>query len=110
MRVVDAPAALSARSYATNGSLTLELTDPVCPWNEGTWRLDAGPDGATVSRATNEPELRLAATDLGALYLGGTAARTLLRAGRIEETRPGAADRFDALFRTARAPWCGDGF
>ena len=110
LRVVDVPSALSVRSYATDGSLTFELADPVCPWNEGVWQLDAGPDGATVTRTTKQPELRLSATDLASLYLGGTAARTLLRAGRIKEVRPGAADRLDLLFRTARAPWCGDGF
>ena len=110
VRVVDVAAALAARTYIMDGALTFELADPVCPWNEGVWRLDAGPDGAAVTRATAEPELRLAATDLGSLYLGGTAARTLLRAGRVEEVRPGAAARLDALLRTARAPWCGDGF
>ena len=110
VRVVDVPAALAARSYAAEASLTFELSDPVCPWNAGVWRLDVGSDGAAVSRVSSEPDLRLGAADLGSLYLGGTAARTLLRAGRIEEVRSGATNRLDALFRTARAPWCGDGF
>ena len=50
VRLVDLPAALGGRRYATEGSLVLEVTDPFCPWNDGRWLLDGGPDGAQCRR------------------------------------------------------------
>ena len=41
-RLVDVGAALSARTYATDGALVLDVVDEFCPWNEGTWRLADG--------------------------------------------------------------------
>lgn len=57
---------------------------------------EAAPDAAALALSVNE---------LGALYLGGTSARTLVRAGRVTELTDGAADAFDASFRSAITPW-----
>jgi hypothetical protein len=46
------------------------------------------------------------AADLAAAYLGGNRFLTLEQAGLLEEVRPGAVARLDALFKTDRAPWC----
>jgi hypothetical protein len=43
---------------------------------------------------------------LGAAYLGAFTFEQLVRAGRIEELRRGAAARADAIFGRTRAPWC----
>lgn len=105
VRLVDLAPALEARSYG-QGSVTLDVTDGICPWNEGRWALDAGPDGASVRRAKRSPDLSLDARALGSAYLGGFSFAELARAGLVEEHRRGAASRADALFRTERAPWC----
>jgi predicted acetyltransferase len=110
LRVIDVASALAARTYATEGSLTFELRDPFCPWNEGRWLLEASPTGAVVERAGGEPELRLEAADLGAVYLGGFSLADLVRAGRVEELRPGAVAWADTLLRTDTVPWCPEGF
>ena len=75
VRLVDVPAALAARSYAMPGSLVLEVTDAFCPWNDGRWRLETGPEGAACTRAPAgaQPELFLSAATLGSVYLGGVA-------------------------------------
>ena len=70
VRLVDVGAALTARRYSVEGSLTFELVDQTCPWNAGVWTLEAGPDGAQLKRAKVSPELRLSDADLGAMYLG----------------------------------------
>jgi predicted acetyltransferase len=64
LRLVDLPAALSRRRYAAEGALVLDVTDPFCPWNEGRWLLEGGPDGATCRTAGHSPapSLRLDAT------------------------------------------------
>jgi len=110
VRVVDVPAALSARTYGVDDALTFELADASCPWNDGVWQLQADGDQVKIGRATSPPELRLTASELSAMYLGGIACTSLLRAGRIEEATPGAAHRADLLFRSDVPPWCLDHF
>jgi hypothetical protein len=51
------------------------------------------------------PVLALDAAALAAMYLGGTAATTLLRAGRVAERTPGAAAAADRLLRSPVTPW-----
>lgn len=101
VRLVDVRAALEARTYG-DGSLTLDVADPLCPWNGGRWTLD----GASVRRARRSPDLSLDVRALGSAYLGGFSFGELVRAGQAEEHRPGAAARADSLFRAGRAPWC----
>ena len=44
LRLVDLDAALRARSYKPGESIVLEVTDELCPWNDGRYRVgdDAG--------------------------------------------------------------------
>lgn len=109
-RLVDIPAALSARRYLSQGALTLAVTDPFCPENDGTYRLEGGPDGAECRKTDAEPDLALKVDDLAAVYLGGVRFGTLQRAGRVEERRSGALTRAEALFASEVEPWCSHGF
>ena len=102
VRLVDVGAALSARSYATDGSLVVDVADQFCPWNAGTWRIANG----KAKRTTTSPQLRCDVTSLGSVYLGGFTFSQLVRGGRVEELRRGAAARGDAMFASERAPWC----
>ncbi|MFE2879108.1 GNAT family N-acetyltransferase [Streptomyces roseus] len=107
VRVLDVVRALGARTYAVPGVLVLEVTDPGGP-AAGRYRLDAGTGECTLTR---EPaDLRLDASALGALYLGDESAQRLGALGRIAQERPGALALADAVFRTARRPWCPDIF
>jgi predicted acetyltransferase len=105
LRLLDVQCALESRSYAAVGTLVLELSDAFLPDNAGTWTLEAGPEGANVSRG-GDAELRLDVRDLASAYLGGLSFTQLAVAGLVEELTPGAIDRADSLFRTPRAPWC----
>src|SRR5213079_268740 len=42
VRLIDVGAALSARGYATDDSIVIEVTDEFCPWNAGRWRVGRG--------------------------------------------------------------------
>ena len=106
LRLVDVAAALEGRRYAVDGRLTLRVRDALCPWNDGQYELLGGPGGAQCKSNGGTPDLALDAADLAALYLGGNRFRTLFEAGRLEELRPGAIARADAMFATDRAPWC----
>jgi predicted acetyltransferase len=102
VRLVDVGAALSARSYTSDGSVVVEVADEFCPWNAGRWLVSDG----SVKRTDGPAELSCDVTALGSVYLGGFSWAQLGRALRVEEVRRGAIARADALFASARAPWC----
>jgi len=106
LRVVDVVASLAGRRYAVEGRLVLRVHDDFCPWNAGLVEVQGGPTGAEARRTEASPDIEIAAADLGALYLGGNRFHTLREAGRINELRPGAVARAEAMFATDRAPWC----
>ncbi|WP_399097367.1 GNAT family N-acetyltransferase [Streptomyces sp. BBFR2] len=105
VRLLDVPRALTARGWCADGELVLDVTDPflgerhrhLLTVREG--RAECVPTG-------REPDLSLDVRDLGAVYLGGTAPSTLVRAGHIRAHHPGAAPLADALFRTGTPPHC----
>jgi predicted acetyltransferase len=106
LRLVDVAAALAGRRYSVDGRLALRVRDAFCPWNDGQYEMVGGPTGAECKPHGGTPDLALDAADLAAVYLGGNRFRVLFEAGRIEELRPGAIARADAMFATDRAPWC----
>jgi predicted acetyltransferase len=105
LRIVDVERALSARSYATDDSIVIELSDEFCPWNAGRWKI-----GAEVERTNDAAELALDSTDLASAYLGAFDFHALARGQRVEELKPGALERASALFRTTRPPYCPEEF
>ncbi|KFU82467.1 Predicted acetyltransferase [Amycolatopsis lurida] len=106
LRLVDVLAALRARSYGTAEPVVLEVHDKQLPDNDG--RYLVGPDG--VERTTAEADLRLDVATLSSLYLGHGLFGDLALSGRVEVLNETAVARADALFHTARTPWCGTFF
>ncbi len=83
LRLVDVPAALAARRYTRELDVVLGVTDRLCPWNDGSWRLLAGPEGATCTPTSAPADLRLDVRDLAAAYLGGESLAALAGAGLV---------------------------
>jgi predicted acetyltransferase len=112
VRLVDIPAALSARGYAADGRLVLEVAAPDDPVAAGRYTLESGAGGASCRPAKRGEAADLAMTlpDLGAAYLGGVAVSTLAAAGRVDEHTTGAVARADAMFASRPMPWCGTDF
>jgi predicted acetyltransferase len=106
VRLVDVPAALASRGYNREGTIVIEVTDPFCPWNEGRYAVTTAPDGASCERTTASAQIACTATDLGAVYLGGTGFRRLHRSGRVQELTPGVLAVADDMFASDPAPWC----
>ena len=98
--LLDVEAALSARTYATDGHLVVDVA------GDGRYRLAGG----TCRRTDGLGDLRLELPDLGAASLGGVSFATLARAGLVTELVPGALARADALFATAPGPVSTTGF
>ena len=106
IRLLDLPGALAARRYAVEGSLVLEVADPLRPRNQGRFRLEGGPDGAVCEPTMAGPDLALAIADVGAAYLGGASLASLARAERVAELTPGALLRADRMFAASPPPVC----
>jgi predicted acetyltransferase len=102
VRLLDLKAALSARSYQSQGSVVIAVTDEFCPWNGGCWRVSCG----GVERTDDAPGLGCGISALGSVYLGGFTWTQLRRALRVQELYSGAIAEADAIFQAGSAPWC----
>ncbi|MFE3326667.1 GNAT family N-acetyltransferase [Streptomyces sp. NPDC059176] len=109
VRLLDVARALRARTYEVPASLVLEVEDPD-GLSGGRYRLEASRLRAECAPTTDAPDLTLGVAELSALYLGGESAVRLAALGRISEASAGVAETVDAVFRTARKPWCPDIF
>lgn len=105
VRILDVPRALTTRGWFTDGELVLDVDDPFLGERER-YLLTVRDGKADCVPTDREPDLSLDVSDLGSIYLGGTAPSTLVRAGHIRTHRPGAAALADALFRADRPPHC----
>ncbi|MGA7206423.1 MAG: GNAT family N-acetyltransferase [Specibacter sp.] len=99
LRILDTEAALAARHFGHDGTVTLRVDDPLGHAG-GTFRLDVAGGAATVTSLpdTEQPEISFGVSELSSAYLGAVSAHTLAAAGRLEEHVAGAVERFDALF------------
>jgi predicted acetyltransferase len=105
VRLLDVPRALTARGWFTDGELVLDVDDPFLG-EHGRYLLTVRDGKADCVPTDRDPDLSLDVSDLGSVYLGGTAPSTLVRAGHIRTHSPDAATLADALFRAERSPHC----
>ncbi len=110
LRVVDVARALEARRYAIDIDVVLGVRDGLLPQNAGTYRLQGGPDGASVHRVADPADVELDVRELATLYLGGTPASELHRAGLVQEQTPGAVGSLSLALSGSRLPFCRDYF
>jgi predicted acetyltransferase len=109
-RILDIPAALSARRYAAELDVVLDVRDPFLDLG-GRFRLRGGPDGATCERVdAGGPAVALDVAQLGALLFGGERAEAFARAGLLEADDSATLLRLDAAFLAERAPQHGTEF
>ncbi|QXC63097.1 GNAT family N-acetyltransferase [Aquihabitans sp. G128] len=103
-RVLDVPAAFSARRYATADRLVVQVDDAFRPASGGRFGIEGGPDGASCVATTDAADLTLGADALGSLLLGTIAPSLLAAAGRVAAS-PAALGRADAFFASSPAPF-----
>jgi predicted acetyltransferase len=108
-RIIDLERTLPLRPYG-EGRVVFEVRDEMCPWNDDRWLLEAGPEGAAVSRTKETPQLSLDISALAQLLFGQVSPSLAVRFGRAEAAPDAPLDRWDAMWKTAYAPFCPDGF
>ena len=112
IRLVDVGAALAQRHYACPVDVVVEVTDELCPQNQGRWRLTAAnaatPAGfrATCDRTTAPADVVLPVRALGAAYLGGTRLGPMAEAGLVTEVKAGSLAVLSTAMSWEPAPWC----
>ncbi|MGB8861393.1 MAG: GNAT family N-acetyltransferase [Ilumatobacteraceae bacterium] len=107
LRLLDVEAAMAARTFnPAQDSVTIAITDPLFPSNDGTWRVSA-PGAERLGGAADRADLVTDVNGLAAAYLGGTAWYELAIAGAVTECTAGALAIADSLFASRPLPRCG---
>lgn len=107
VRIIDIAAALSARQYATDIDVVLQVSDERLPANAGTWHLRGSAFGAAAATpTTRSPDLSLSIAELSRVYLGGFSLASLAAAGLVTEHTEGALAAASAAFGWPVAPAC----
>jgi predicted acetyltransferase len=109
VKLLDVPAALSMRRYASAGTLTVSVKDAFIPELSGTYQLSATPDTSRCIRTEGAGQIEMDAATLGMLYLGGRSVEVLARAGLVSGEGEAIA-LADAMFSWRRPPWCPEVF
>ena len=112
VRILDTPAALSARRYQVPVELVLEVTDRFRPDGgaAGRFMLRGDANGAACTPTADDPDITLGVDALGSLLLGGVDAHVLAGTGRIAAHRSEALDALAVAFAGSPAPYCSTRF
>jgi predicted acetyltransferase len=106
LRLVDLPAALSARPWPATltGRVELRVEDRACPWNAGAWRLELAGDQGKVEPSSGTPAAVADIRGLASLFTGFVGPDDLVRAGLLSGLDPDGVDLLRAAFASPR-PW-----
>jgi predicted acetyltransferase len=106
LRLLDVPAALTARRYSVPGDLVLEVLDEA-PGGYGAGRFALRADGDEVAcePTARDVDVVITQTALASIYLGGVRLHELTVAQAAQESTPGALARLALMFATPLAPW-----
>lgn len=109
-RIIDVERALPQRPYLEEGILTFEITDDLCPWNQGRWKLETSTEGSSISRTGEEPQLVMPISTLAMLIFGHISASEAARMGRLDVNEDSTLPMWDKVMRTKYRPFCDDIF
>jgi len=100
VRIVDVPAAIEALPFPdAGGEVTLSVSDPLVPSNDGTFAVGFGGGQVTCERTDDrDPDARLSVGTLSQLAVGFTDPGTAERRGDLTIERDGARPRLAAAF------------
>jgi predicted acetyltransferase len=104
-RPLDVAAVLSARRYASDVELVLDVADDLLPAGGGRFALKGGRADAACEPTDRAADLELHVSDLGALLLGGISPSELAASGRIAQRTPDAVRVAEAAFPWSPRPW-----
>ncbi|WP_129113126.1 GNAT family N-acetyltransferase [Halegenticoccus tardaugens] len=100
VRIVDVEAAAAALAYPDGvaGSVTVEVTDDRCPWNDGAFELVVDGGEAACRPTDADPAVRLNVRALSKLVVGSKSLAALARRGEATVEDETAAKTLAAAF------------
>ncbi|MGW4713606.1 GNAT family N-acetyltransferase [Nocardia sp. NPDC004260] len=101
LRLMDVPAALTARAYASDLDVTLEVADPFRNAG-GTFALRVRNGAAECEPTDRAADIELGIDVLGSMYLGAYPARVFAAANRLRAKDAARLRAFDDAFRAER--------
>lgn len=108
VRVLDVAAAMTARSYATVNSVSIEVTDSM-GYAGGTHRIAWDGSVATHESMSVPGDLQMDISNLAVALMGSPTFASGVRAGTVGGSLESAV-RADRMFRHGRAPFCPEVF
>lgn len=110
LRLLDVPGALTDRGYprTLDAEVTLAVTDPERPGNEGPWRLSFSKGELALEPTEAAPDATVTVEGLASIYSSLLIARDAARVGFLRAT-PEAIEVLEAAF-TGPTPWLADFF
>ncbi|MFD3592612.1 GNAT family N-acetyltransferase [Nocardia sp. NPDC058640] len=105
-RIMDIPAALTARTYRADLDTVIAVHDPFRDAG-GTFALRIRDGIADCEPTTREPALACDINVLGGIYFGGLRANTFAAANRLRVDDPAVLPAFDYAFTADRSPELG---
>ena len=109
-RIIDIEKAVPGRQYEAEGDLTFEVIDELCPWNQGSWKLETSGEESRISHTDMNPQVVMPVSTLALLIFGQLSATEAARMGRLEARQPGALPLWDSIMRTRYRPSHADFF
>ena len=108
-RIMDVPAALTARSYDADLDIVVAVHDPFRAAG-GVFALRVREGRAECAQTTREADVELGIDVLGSVYLGAHRVRRMAAAHRIRAKDPAVLRDLDLAFRSDRDPVLGWAF
>jgi len=109
-RIIDIEKAIPGRHYEAEGDLTFGIIDELCPWNQGSWKLETSGEESRISRTDMNTQVVMPVSTLALLIFGQLSATEAVRMGRLEVHEPGALSLWDSVMRTRYRPSHADFF
>ncbi len=111
VRLIDLPAALCQRTYASAVDVVLDVMDPFLPENAGRWRFTTAAvlttrQGAVRAHARRRPTSWCPRTRSAPATWAAPASASSRRPGTSRELTPGALARLAAAMSWDPRPWC----
>jgi len=110
MRLIDMPAALSARGYpeTVQSAIAFNVVDETLPENNGAWRLEVANGAGHLTPATTATATLDVGT-LASLVSGWLPAREAVRAGRLRGASAAEVASMELIFH-GPTPWIAEAF
>src|SRR5690606_3962998 len=84
LRITDIASALPQRPYSEPGRLSFAIEgDDLCPWNNGTWTIEADEGHAQVVQSDTPAQMTMPVNTLAGLLTGYRTATHFERIGRL---------------------------